>query len=147
MSGILCAIRGGPSSQVTVAQAVSLAQQTELPLHFLYVVNLDFLARTTSSRTRTISEEMRQMGESILLTAEAQAEEQGIGSQTIVRQGDVRSQIVDVCHELGVDYLVLGRPQSQEEENVFTQAQIKEFVDNLEEQTGAKVVLSEVATE
>jgi nucleotide-binding universal stress UspA family protein len=146
MSGILCAIRGGPGSQATVAQAVSLAQQTKLPLHFLYVVNLDFLARTISSRTRTISEQMHQMGESILLAAAAEAEKQGISSETVVRQGDVSSQIIDVCHELGVDYLVLGRPQSQEEENVFTQPQIQEFVKNLEAQTGAKVVLSEVST-
>jgi len=39
-----------------------------------------------------------------------------------------------------------GRPQSQEEENVFTQAQIQEFIDRLEAQTGAKVILSEVET-
>lgn len=64
----------------------------------------------------------------------------------MVRQGDIREQIVEACHELGVDYLVLGRPQSQEQENVFTQAQIHEFVEQLEEQTGAKVVLSEVET-
>jgi nucleotide-binding universal stress UspA family protein len=144
MSGILCAIRGGPRSQATVVHAVALAKQTKLPLHFLYVVNLDFLARTISSRTRTISEQMHLMGESILLAAQAQAEKEGITAETVVRQGDVGGQIVEVCHELGVDYLVLGRPQTQEEENVFTQAQIREFTERLQEQTGAKVVLSEV---
>jgi nucleotide-binding universal stress UspA family protein len=141
MSGILCPIRGGPSSQDTIAEAVALAQETRLPLHFLYIVNLDFLSRTTSSRVRTISEQMHLMGESILFAAQAQAEKQGIAAQGIVRQGDVGEEIVAACHELGADYLVLGRPQSQEEENVFTHAQLQAFVKRLEEQTGAKVVM------
>jgi nucleotide-binding universal stress UspA family protein len=141
MSGILCAIRGGPSSQGTIAEAVALAQETKLPLHFLYIVNLDFLTRTTSSRIRTISEQMRLMGESILFAAQAQAQKQGIAAQGVVRQGDVGEEIVAVCHELGADYLVLGRPQSQKEENVFTHAQLQAFIERLEEQTGAKVVL------
>jgi nucleotide-binding universal stress UspA family protein len=143
MSGILCAIRGGPGSQATAAEAISLAQETRLPLHFLYVVNLDFLARTINVRTRTISEQMHMMGESILLAAQAQAEEQGVTAESVVRQGDIRQQIVEACHDLGADYLVLGRPQTQEADNVFTQAQIQELIGQLEEQTGAKVILSE----
>ena len=71
MSGILCAIRGGPNSQPTIEQAVVLAQETGLPLWFLYVVNLGFLTHTSTSRVRTISEQMHQMGEYILLTAQA----------------------------------------------------------------------------
>ena len=44
MPGILCAVRGGPASQPTIAKAIALAQETGLPLYFLYVVNLDFLS-------------------------------------------------------------------------------------------------------
>ncbi|RMF49572.1 MAG: universal stress protein, partial [Anaerolineae bacterium] len=47
MSAIVCAIRGGPASQPTIRRAIALALETSLPLHFLYVVNLDFLSSTS----------------------------------------------------------------------------------------------------
>ncbi|MCL7454237.1 MAG: universal stress protein [Anaerolineae bacterium] len=141
MSGIVCAIRGGPNSQATIARAVALAHDTNLPLHFLYVVNLDFLSRTSSSRVHTISREMSQMGEFILLTAQAKAAAQGIPAQGLIRQGNVGQEIVDLCHELGADYLVLGRPQVQQEESIFTQDLLQEFIEQTEAQTGARVVL------
>ena len=43
MSGILCAIRGGPASKATIARAIDLAHETGARLVFLYIVNLDFL--------------------------------------------------------------------------------------------------------
>jgi nucleotide-binding universal stress UspA family protein len=141
MSGIVCAIRGGPDSQATIAKAIALARQTGLPLYFLYVVNLDFMSYTTSTRVHTISEEMRQMGEFILLTAQAQASTHGIAAEGIVRRGDVAREIVGLCHDLAAEYLVLGRPQFQKEESVFTQDQLAQFIQETEEQTGAKVVM------
>ena len=39
MSGIVCAIRGGPDSQPTIRRAISLAKETNLSLYFLYVIN------------------------------------------------------------------------------------------------------------
>jgi nucleotide-binding universal stress UspA family protein len=141
MSGIVCAIRGGPNSQATIDRAIALAHDTNLPLHFLYVVNLDFLSRTSSSRVHTISREMRQMGEFILLTAQAKAAAQGIPAQGLIRQGNVGQEIVDLCHEFGADYLVLGRPEVQQEESIFTQDLLQEFIKQTEAQTGARVVL------
>jgi nucleotide-binding universal stress UspA family protein len=141
MSGIVCAIRGGPHSQATIAQAIALAQETGLPLFFLYVVNLDFLSHTTSSRVHTISRQMHQMGEFILLTAQASASTQGVTAQGVVRHGDVGKEIIGLCREFGADYLVLGRPQFQHEESVFTQALLTQFIEQTEEQTGTKVVL------
>jgi nucleotide-binding universal stress UspA family protein len=141
MSGIVCAIRGGPDSQATIARAIGLARDTKLPLYFLYVVNLDFLSRTSSSRVHTISREMGQMGEFILLTAQAKAASEDIPAQGIIRHGDVGEEIVDLCHEIQADYLVLGRPQVQEEESIFTHDLLQEFIERTEEQTNAKVVL------
>lgn len=141
MSGIVCAIRGGPDSRDTIAKAITLAKETGLPLHFLYVVNLDFLSHTSSSRVQTISEQMRQMGEFILLAAQSSAAAQGVTAQGVTRQGDVGEEIVALCKEIEADYLVLGRPQSRQEENVFTQELLAKFIARIEEQTGAKVVL------
>ncbi len=49
MPGIICAIRGGPSSQPTIATSIQLAKDTKETIHFLYVVNLDFLTHSISS--------------------------------------------------------------------------------------------------
>jgi nucleotide-binding universal stress UspA family protein len=142
MSGIVCAIRGGPHSQPTIDKAISLAGETDLPLHFLYIVNLDFLAHTLSTRTHTINQEMESMGEFILLAAQRQAVDQGVTAETVVRHGSVGEEIVKLCQELSADYLVLGRPQLDEEEaNVFTNARLRMFVELVEKRSGAKVIL------
>jgi nucleotide-binding universal stress UspA family protein len=146
MPGIVCAVRGGPASQPTIARAIELAQETGLPLSFLYVVNLDFLLRTTSSRVHTISEQMSQMGEFILLSAQDTAARRGVEAEGVIRHGNVSEEIIRVCHELAADYLVLGRPRLEQEEPVFTQERLHQFVARTEEQTGAKVVFPEEAT-
>ncbi len=73
MSGILCAIREGPSSRPTIATSILLAQETCEIIYFPYVVNLDFLTHSSSSKTNNISQEIRDMGEFNLLSAQEQA--------------------------------------------------------------------------
>ena len=143
MSGIVCAVRGGPESQTTVERAVDLAVETRLNLFFLYIVNLDFLSRTASSRVQTISDEMKTMGEFILSSAVSEAELRGVQAEGEVRHGSVQEEIVKFCHEVQASYLVLGRPKLQHEESFFTHEQLLAFVEKTEEQTGAKVVLPE----
>jgi nucleotide-binding universal stress UspA family protein len=128
---------------VTVDKAIELAEESGLPLYFLYVVNLDFLTRTSSTRMHTISEEMHEMGEFILLTAQTTASARGITAEGVVRQGNIGEEIVDLCHELNADYLVLGQPRFQEEDSVFSQERLHQFIENTERQTGARVILPE----
>lgn len=141
MSGIVCAIRGGPDSQTTIDRAIALAGETALPLHFLYVVNLDFLTHTSSSRVQTITTQMEQMGEFILLKAQDAAARQQVTAQGVTRHGKVREQIITLCHEIGAGYVVLGTPQAGQEENVFTQAALQTFIEHLAQETGAQVVV------
>jgi nucleotide-binding universal stress UspA family protein len=143
MSGIVCAIRGGPASQPTISRAIVLAQETGLPLRFLYVVNLDFLSQTPTSRVHTISQEMHQMGEFILLMAQEAAARQGVIAERVVRHGSVGEELIGLCHELDADYLVLGKPRVEQEDTVFTQDLLHQFVARTEEQTGAKVIFPE----
>jgi nucleotide-binding universal stress UspA family protein len=143
MSGIVCAIRGGPDSQPTIVKAIALAQESSLPLHFLYVVNVDFLDHTIRSRVHTIIQEMQQMGEFILLTAQASAQAQGIVAQGDVRHGVVTHEINSLCHEIQADYLVIGRPKFHLEDSLFTEKLLTEFIERVEAQTGARVILPE----
>ena len=141
MSGIVCAVRGGPASRPTIARAISLAQETGLPLRFLYIVNLDFLTHTASSRIQTISEEMAEMGEFILLAAQDVAQQAGVTADGVVRHGSVKEELVGFCQEVEADYLVLGRPQTEQEQNVFTLVMMAQFMQEIEGLTGAEVLL------
>jgi nucleotide-binding universal stress UspA family protein len=141
MPGIVCAVRGGPASQPTIDRAIALAQETGLPLYFLYVVNLDFLSQTPTSRVHTISQEMHQMGEFILLMARETAARQGVSAEGVVRHGNVGEELIALCHELEAGYLVLGRPKLEREDTVFTHELLHQFVARTEAQTGATVVL------
>jgi nucleotide-binding universal stress UspA family protein len=144
MSGIVCAVRGGPESQKSIGKAISLAKETNLELYFVYIVNLDFMENSVRSNPHTISQQMEQMGEFILLTAQAAADKKGVVSQTIVRHGDVTPEMIALCHELEADYLVLGRPRFEQENSLFTEDLLAEFIESFEKQTGATVVLPEV---
>jgi nucleotide-binding universal stress UspA family protein len=141
MSGIVCAVRGGPDSQPTISKAITWAKDTELPLYFLYVVNLDFLTHTSSSRVHTVAQQIEQMGEFILLTAQSEASAHGVTAQGIVRHGSVMEEITKLCHEVEAGYLVIGSPKGKEEHNVFTHDALASFVARIEQQTEAKVIM------
>ena len=144
MPGIITAIRGGPGSQPTIEKAIAFSKERNSPLNFLYVVNLDFLARTETSRTHILSQEMHEMGEFILLLASSQAEEQHVPVKTFVRQGEFKNQLIKLCHELNADYVVMGQPKSQKDTDLFTSEQLNDFVSLLEAETGARVILVEI---
>jgi nucleotide-binding universal stress UspA family protein len=142
MSAIVCAIRGGPDSQATIAQALALARQTDLPLHFLYVINVDFLSIIGHDPDPVLLERMRQMGESVLSAAQALAGAKGIVvAEGVVRYGNVEDEIAGLCREHSADYLVLGRPRVGAGEDVFTEASLRQFIERLEARAGVQVVL------
>ena len=144
MSGIVCAIRGGPDSQPTISQSIALAQETGQIIYFLYVVNLDFLSHTATSRTRVVQNEMQEMGEFILLTAQAQALDKGATAEIVVRQGQVSTEIIKLCRAIKANYVVLGRPRGQTDADVFTHERLDQFAQHIEQESHAKVVLSQV---
>jgi len=141
LPGIVCAVRGGPASQSTINKAINLARETVLPLYFIYVVNLDFLSHTASSRVHTITEEMQEMGDFILLNAQETAQAKGTDAQGVVRKGDVGEEIVTMCKEIDADYLILGQPQGLEDKDVFSHERINQFRQRIESESGAQVVL------
>jgi len=145
MPGIVCAIRGGPDSQPTIHTAINLAKESGQTVYFLYVVNLDFLTYTATSRVHVVAQEMQQMGEFILLAAQSQAEEKGINAQGIVRQGKVSTEIIDLCHEVKAEYVIMGRPRGEADLNVFSHERLDQFTERIQQESGAKAILTEVA--
>ena len=55
MSGIVCAVRGGPVSQPTINKSITISFEKNLPKYLIYIVNLDFLAFTSGNRTQIVS--------------------------------------------------------------------------------------------
>ena len=144
MSGVVCAIRGGPHSKPTIDCAIDLALKHHCPLHFLYVVNIEFLARTSLTHASTISKEMHYMGESITLAAQAVAKKRGVKTDVVVKDGDVVDEIIEVCKETGARYVVVGKPHARVEENVFAHDLLQGFVDRIEKEGKVRVIFSDV---
>ena len=142
MPKIVCAIRGGPASTPTILRSIKLAQETGHKILYLYVVNLDFLDRTSSSRTHTIRKELRQMGEFILLAAQVQAQGQGVEAEGVIREGNVRDEIIQLCQEIQAEYVVLGNPKGEPEDNAFTRERLNRFAQSIELSSGAKAILA-----
>jgi len=142
MPGIMCAIRGGPSSQPTIAASIQLAQETGEIIYFLYVVNLDFLTHSSSSKTNHISQEIREMGEFILLSAQEQASEQGISAEGVIRDGQVIKEIIAYCKDLDPLYVILGRPQEEQEDNLLSLERLQVIADRIREVCQAAVIFA-----
>ena len=140
MPGILCAIRGGPSSQPTIAASIQLAKDTKEIIYFLYVVNLDFLTHTSSSKTNHISKEIEEMGEFILLGAQEQANSEGVVAESIIRGGNVVDEIITYCEERKPTYVILGRPQEDQEDNLLSLERLQAFAERIEEACQAQVI-------
>jgi len=143
MPGILCAIRGGPSSQPTISKAVQLAQDTGEIIHFIYVVNLDFLTHSSSSKTNHISQEISEIGEFILLSAQEQATQEGVDSEGIIREGRVVDEIITYCQEQNPHYVILGQPEEEGEFNLLSLERLQAFAERIKESCGAQVIFSQ----
>jgi nucleotide-binding universal stress UspA family protein len=140
MPGILCAIRGGPSSQPTIEASIRLAKETHQTIYFLYVVNLDFLTHTSSSKTNQISQEIAEMGEFILLSTLEQATDEGVKAESIIREGNVMDEIIACCEEFKPSFVILGRPLEDQEDNLLTMERLQAFAEKIEEACLADVI-------
>ena len=140
MSGILCAIRGGPSSQPTIEASIKLAKETNQIIYYLYVVNLDFLTHTSSSKTDQISHEIAEMGEFILLSTLEQATSAGVEAESIIREGNVMEEIISCCDEFKPSFVILGRTLEDQEDNLLTMERLQAFAEKIEDTCHADVI-------
>jgi nucleotide-binding universal stress UspA family protein len=86
-----------------------------------------------------VEDEVNDMGEFLLLMAKERAAKQGVTAQTVRRKGKVRDEIKNAVHEYGVSLVVLGRPADAE--SAFQLAGLQAFASEIEQETGATVIL------
>jgi RNase H-fold protein (predicted Holliday junction resolvase) len=96
-----------------------------------------------TSRVAVIKEDMRQMGELILMMAADVASAQEISAQTVIREGDVTEQIMALCSELDADYVVVGKPMVREGTSVFDDEKIQALNINLKRSCRAELVVAD----
>ena len=138
--GIVCATRGGEGSEPTIQQAIALARARKVRLTFLYIADLEFMKRSSMGRASLAAEEMRKMGEFIMLTLVEKAQEEGVEASFAVREGRFRDELLRYLAETRPAVLVLGRPQP--DTGFFDLRSLSRLVQEIEKQTGVPVELA-----
>ena len=136
---IVCATRGGEGSQPTVQEAIRLARERGFGLTFLYIADVEFMKQTEMGRTALIGEEVRKMGEFIMMTLVERAQGEGVEADFAVRQGGFREEVVSYLEEAHPAALVLGRPQ--EGTARLDLDKLNRLAQEIEEQTAVPVKL------
>lgn len=110
---IACATRGGEGSEPTIARAIDLAKERKLELTFLYIVDLEFMKRTSVARTERAADELRKMGEFIMIGLVEKAESQGVDANYSVLHGHFKEELLRYVAENRPTTLVLGCPRPE----------------------------------
>lgn len=138
MGKILCATRGGETSWRTQDEAIKLAKERGDQLIFLYVADISFLDKIAAPVVIDAEGGVERMGGFLLAMAQERARNKGLEAQVIIRGGKTREEIKAAAKELEVDCVVLGLPA---EGGVFREESIRAFAREIEEETGAEVIL------
>jgi len=140
MGRILCATRGGEQSYRTQDAAISLALERGDELVFIFVVNVEFLRRTSRAvRPDTVTAEMDRMGKFLLGIAQERAAEQGVDAKVDLRHGRLRDQIKAAVRQARATAVVLGRPTGTR--SFFALKSLQQFATELEAETRAEVFI------
>lgn len=139
MGLILCATRGGETSYINQQAAISLAKERGDSIVFLYVIDLHFLDKMASPIVVDVESELEQMGRFFLLMAKERALEQGVESDTVIKKGAVREEIINTAIEIRADTVVLGTPAGRR--SAFQLASLREFMAEIQEITGSETIL------
>lgn len=110
MDVILCATRGGEASIQTQQRAIELARARGAKLVFVFVSDVSFLDGYTAPRVPAMEDEMRHLGEFLLLMAKERAQKAGVEVDTVVREGVFRTALIEAAKQYGASVIVLGRP-------------------------------------
>lgn len=138
MGIILCATRGGEDSYPNQDAVIALAIKDGDELVFLYVVDTGFLNQMGGGGLVVDMESrLAKLGQFQLVMAQERAAAQGLAAQTIVRQGQLRAELVAAAQEIGATLIVLGK--SLGPDSAFENATLQVFAADLQSETGVEV--------
>lgn len=139
---IVCATRGGEASLTAQDFAIRLALEGDEELVFFYVSDTGVLERTSDTRPHEIAHNLARLGEFILTIAQERAEAAGVEKvRWECRIGAYQDEMRRFLQESGADKLVLGRPDSEGEDAVFSQSGLDDFAAAIVADMGVQVLL------
>lgn len=143
---VLCAVRGQPTSRSTVAYAIELALEAEASLTFLLVIATGSLTKATPLKApwRVVMNQLESIGEFAMTLLEDWAAKEGLTQvNSLMRRGQPAETIRQAVAELQPDIVVLGQPVPNEPRAIFTPEAFEAFVDTLQDQIEAEIVVVE----
>ena len=141
MGKILCATRGGEASYPTQDAVIALAKERGDELVFLFVADISFLNQTAAPLVVDVESRLEKLGRFQLVMAQERATAQGMVAQAIVRQGQLRAELVAVAKEIGATLIVMGR--SLGSDAAFEDAALQVFAADLQTETSVEVRILE----
>ena len=139
MSKILCATRGGQTSQPTHEKAIELARERGAELLFLYVFDRQALQKVATPIVINVDAQVEHMLAYLQTTAQEQARQAGVRARVLVRTDNLRDQIKAVVKEERVHLVVLGSPVG--ESSLFVHEALQDLAADVEATTGVPVLI------
>jgi cation:H+ antiporter len=136
---ILCATRGGETSQPMHQFAIQLAKERDADLLFLYVFDRQVLQSIATPIVVNVESQIQHMLAYLQSTAQTQARQAGVSADVIIRTGDLLTQIVDVARMKLTSLIILGSPSGKASR--FKQKAWLEFIKDIEAATGSSVLI------
>lgn len=140
---ILCPLRGGLASQKLVEKAVQLAHENRGQLTFVHIINqrLVEVAHDPSEAAKVLSE-LRALGETVVATAQAQANAKGVMAHGAVRVGTLEEELINVAQEIAPTHILLGYPEQRSAaEQKVAEDQVWALAAVLQEKSTAQVLV------
>ena len=136
---VLCATRGGPASYPTQDAAIAQAKARDQDIVFVFVTNLQFLDKLSSAVLVDMDEQMKELGDFLLLMARERAEKMGVRAFAEVRSGSIRQALIDVVRHYNANLVVMGQPGRSA--NLFKTEHMEDIGEYLREEAGVEVML------
>ena len=138
---IVCAVRGSPQSRATVTRAIDLALENDARLTFFYAVDVEFQAQAAiGSPLSVVYRELIEMSEFTMLILRDRAQRRGVAQvDSIIREGDVRTQLLRLIREVQPDVVVVGWPLRGPGRPGFKPDEFKAFAAELEREGNLRV--------
>ncbi len=139
MSGIVCPIRGGQESRPTIERAITYAKERDLPVYFLFVIDLGGIGLTeVPAHKKIVSHEMANLASFVLLTATIEADRDGVRAEGFTRFGHLADEIIALVEEKAADAVVLGQTKTGKAREAKTNLLVSKITDS----TQAEIILA-----
>ena len=138
MSGIVCAVRGGPGSHYTRREALAQASATGAPLYLLVVVSPGSYGPLHEGEQRAIRAEMAWRELALARSNAAQLGSPDTQFNIQIRIGELGEAIAEFVREVDADRLLLGAPR-EALDAMLSEDAVAELAAGLHESLGIEV--------